>query len=273
MPNDLTAAPPPRIPFAEQLQMAKAFADSGLFGVKSPNQALALMALCEAEGLHPGRAVQIFHVVDGRAAMRADAMLARFQESGGRVRWLKYSSECVEGEFSHPAGGSVVIAWSLADANRAGLMGKNNWKHYPRAMLRSRCISEGCRTVFPGAAAGQYSVEEVQDMSPQQLAATNAAAAANATDPPTELWLRAKAAAKQGVEFYQQFWEGITRAERKALAGKHTELRAEAAAPKPGEVIDAETGEAAPPAQAAAAPSAPLSKEHQSFVDDMEQKP
>ena len=30
-------------------------------------------------------------------------------------------------------------------------------------MLRSRCISEGIRAVYPGCVVGTYSVEEVQD--------------------------------------------------------------------------------------------------------------
>jgi hypothetical protein len=33
-------------------------------------------------------------------------------------------------------------------------------------MLRSRCISEGIRTVFPGVVVGTYTPEEVQDMDP-----------------------------------------------------------------------------------------------------------
>ena len=38
------------------------------------------------------------------------------------------------------------------------------WKKYPRQMLRSRVISEGVRTVFPGATSGLYEVGEVQDI-------------------------------------------------------------------------------------------------------------
>jgi hypothetical protein len=33
-------------------------------------------------------------------------------------------------------------------------------------MLRSRCISEGIRTVFPGVLVGTYTPEEVEDMAP-----------------------------------------------------------------------------------------------------------
>jgi uncharacterized protein YbbK (DUF523 family) len=38
------------------------------------------------------------------------------------------------------------------------------WKKYPRQMLRSRVVSEGVRTVCPGATSGMYVPEEVQDI-------------------------------------------------------------------------------------------------------------
>jgi hypothetical protein len=146
--------------------MAQSVAKSGMFGAKTTEQAMGLMLIAQAEGVHPMRAVQEYHVIQGRPAMKADAMLARFQAAGGRVNWEKYGDEGVTGTFSHAAGGSVRIEWTMARAKQAGLAGKDNWKSYPASMLRSRCISEGVRTVFPGVAVGIYTVEEVQDMDP-----------------------------------------------------------------------------------------------------------
>lgn len=37
-------------------------------------------------------------------------------------------------------------------------------------MLRSRCISEGIRSIFPGSVTGFYSPEEVEDFEPKQVA-------------------------------------------------------------------------------------------------------
>lgn len=150
-------------------KMAVAVAKSGLFGMKDENQALALMLLAQAEGLHPMRAVQEYHIINGRPALRADAMLARFQQAGGRVEWHRLDNECADATFSHPSGGSVRIKWTLEDARRAGLVGKpggDNWNKFPRAMLRSRCVSEGIRTVYPGVVAGIYTPEEVSAFEP-----------------------------------------------------------------------------------------------------------
>lgn len=154
------------IPFEHQMNLASAFAKSGLFGVKTPEQALALMAICEADGLHPAKAVQEYHIINGRPALRADAMLARFQTAGGSVRWGEYTDQRVVGTFSHPQGGSVEVAWTVDMATAAGLTKNPTWRSYPRQMLRARCISEGIRTVFPGVVVGTYTPEEAEDMAP-----------------------------------------------------------------------------------------------------------
>jgi hypothetical protein len=151
------------VPISDIQQMATAVAKSGLFGIKTAEQGVALMLIAQAEGLHPAIAARDYHVIQGRPALKADAMLARFQTAGGKVAWKTYTDVEVTGEFSHPAGGSVTVSWTMKQAQQIGLAGKDNWKHYPRAMLRARCISEGIRTVFPGCVVGVYTPEEVQD--------------------------------------------------------------------------------------------------------------
>lgn len=155
----------PLIPYADMERMAAVIAQSGLFGVKAPVQALALMLVAQAEGLHPASAARDYHVIQGRPALKTDAMLARFQTAGGRVQWHDYGDEVVSATFSHPSGGSVKIEWTIGRARQAGLAGKDVWKQYPRAMLRARVISEGIRTVYPGVLSGMYAPEEVQDIS------------------------------------------------------------------------------------------------------------
>jgi hypothetical protein len=94
-------------------------------------------------------------------------MMARFQQQGGKVDWKILTDEEVTATFSHPSGGSATITWTFEQARKAGLTGKDNWKNYPRAMLRARVVSEGIRTVFPGVVLGVYTPEEVQDIPTQ----------------------------------------------------------------------------------------------------------
>jgi hypothetical protein len=151
------------VPVSEIERMAGAVAKSGLFGIKTSEQAMALMLVAQAEGLHPAIAARDYHIIQGRPALKADAMLARFQAAGGRVKWLQMSDTRVAGEFSHPQGGSVEIDWTIEMAKRAGLTKNPTWGQYPRAMLRARCVSEGIRSVFPGVVVGAYTPEEIAD--------------------------------------------------------------------------------------------------------------
>jgi peptidyl-prolyl cis-trans isomerase C len=65
------------------------------------------MAVAQAEGLHPATAARDFHIIQGRPALKADAMLARFQQAGGTVNWEEYTDAKVTGRFTHPNGGSL----------------------------------------------------------------------------------------------------------------------------------------------------------------------
>jgi hypothetical protein len=155
------------VPVDQIERMALAVAKSGLFGVKTPDQAMALMLVAQAEGMHPAIAARDYHVINGRPTLRADAMLARFQQAGGKVEWGEYTDQRVVGTFSHPQGGSVRIEWTTRMAQDAGLTRNPTWKSYPRQMLRARCISEGIRTIYPGVAIGTYTPEEAEDMAPR----------------------------------------------------------------------------------------------------------
>jgi len=152
------------VPFQDMQLMAKAIADSRLFGLTDVNQVLALGMIAQAEGHAFATAARDYHVIQGKPALRADSMLARFQAAGGKVNWEVYTDERVSGTFSHPNGGSLLVTWTIDQARSIGLVKPGSgWQKFPRAMLRSRCISEGIRSVYPGSVTGFYSPEEVQD--------------------------------------------------------------------------------------------------------------
>ena len=153
-------------PISELEIMANHFVKSGLFGIRKIEEAVSLMIIAQAEGRHPGTVASEYHIIQGRPALKADAILARFQSSNGKVEWHEYTDECVSGTFSHPAGGSLKVDWDMTRAKAAGLGGKDNWKKYPRQMLRARAISDGVRGVYPAVLQGFYTPEEVQDFAP-----------------------------------------------------------------------------------------------------------
>jgi len=155
------------VPMRDIAEMANAISKSNFFGLKTPEQAAALMLVAQADGLHPAKAATHYHIIQGKPSLSADAMLARFQAAGGRVKWEVYGDDAVIGTFTHAAGGSVTIRWDLERAKKAGVQ---NLQKFPAAMMRARCISEGVRTVYPGVIVGMYTPEEVSTFAPPEPA-------------------------------------------------------------------------------------------------------
>lgn len=190
--------------------MASVIAKAGCFGFKTMEQACALMLVAQADGLHPAKAATHYHIIQGKPSLTADAMLARFQQAGGKVSWEAYGDDLVCGTFTHPAGGTVSITWNIARAKKAGV---GNLEKFPAAMLRARCISEGVRTVYPGVIVGMYTPEEVSTFQePQKITyvadvQSDVIAIAEQTEVPESI---ANAATLQGlVEAFQQAVRGV----------------------------------------------------------------
>lgn len=154
MANDL-------LPFSEMRQLAEAGAKSGFFGFTKAEDAIALMVLAQADGQPIGAAFRDYHVIKGKPSLKADAMLGRFLTSGGKVEWHEYSDTKADATFSHPQGGSVRVDWTPERVKKAGITNPLH-DRFPRAMLRSRTISEGVRTVYPSVLGGMYTPEEVE---------------------------------------------------------------------------------------------------------------
>lgn len=166
--NQMTTTQPHAV--ADLEKMSRAIAGSGLFGVRKPEEAFALMLVAQAEGRHPATIAQDYDIIQGRPALKSIAALSRFQASGGRIQWTERGPAACAAEFSHPSGGSLVIRWDIARAQAAGLTGKDNWKKFPDQMLAARVVAEGVRAVFPACLSGLYLAEEVQDFEPRRAA-------------------------------------------------------------------------------------------------------
>lgn len=233
------------VPLDQVERMALAMAKSGLFGIKTPDQALALMLVAQAEGLHPATAARDFHIIGNRPALKADAMLARFLAAGGKIRWIEMTDLKVEAEFSHPQGGTVTVDWTAERAKRAGITNDMHRK-YPRQMLRARVISEGIRTVFPGVAVGVYTPEEVQEFEQPERRERPVVSAAGPVEPAAPsadvdaLLLSARAAAMRGTAAYRAHWAGLNAGQRRALSEFHPALKQDAEAADAQPVEDAE---------------------------------
>ena len=97
------------VPVNDMKSMAQAIVKSGFYGFKSEDQVMAIMAVAQAENKHPATVVQEYDIIQGRPALKSQAILARFQLAGGKVEYGTYTDEKVEMTFSHPSGGSLTL--------------------------------------------------------------------------------------------------------------------------------------------------------------------
>ena len=148
----------------EIAQMGQIFAKSGMYGIKSPEMAMTLMFQAQAEGIHPAKAMQEYHVINGKPSLSSQAMLSRFQLAGGVAKWVKRTATEATLHVEHKQGGELEVTWNIDRAKKAGLLGNPTWAKYPEAMLSARCISEAIRAVFPACLGGMYSTEEEEDI-------------------------------------------------------------------------------------------------------------
>lgn len=130
-----------------------------------PDAVLAAILTGHELGIGPMQSLAKIHVIEGRPAMAAELMRALVL-AGGHDLWVIESNatRCTMGAKRAGSSREATFTWTMDDAKRAGLDGRQNWRKYPRAMLLARCTSEVIRAVFPDVVSGvSYSTEELSD--------------------------------------------------------------------------------------------------------------
>ena len=152
------------IPVSDMTVMADSIVKSGFYGFKNKEQVMAVMLVAQAENKHPASVVQEYDIIQGKPALKSQAILARFQLSGGSVQWDVVTPKAVKGTFKHPQGGSLTVEWTIEMARQAGIYREGSgWSKYPEDMLRARVISRAVRSIYPACILGHYATEEVMD--------------------------------------------------------------------------------------------------------------
>ncbi|QDP46852.1 MAG: putative recombination protein [Prokaryotic dsDNA virus sp.] len=120
-------------------------------------------------GVPPIASMAGIHIVEGKPTLSSGLIASRIKASG-KYRFVvkKHTETECELEFKEKLDGSWesvgVASFTMADAAKAGIGGRTNWKRYPKNMLFARAISNGarwyCADIFTGAI---YTTEEIQD--------------------------------------------------------------------------------------------------------------
>lgn len=149
-----------------QMEAAKRYVDSGLLpsAIKTPQQALTIMQVGREVGVPPTYALRNVHVIEGKPTCSAELLMALVRRTYGQaaIRVADSTNELCTVEYREQGWDGVSsLTFTMDDAKKAGLATKAMWGKYPRAMLRSRAVSEAVRTAFPECIAGLYTPEEM----------------------------------------------------------------------------------------------------------------
>lgn len=151
-------------------RIATVMAASGAFkDAKGSAEAFAKLVIGEELGVGPAAAMAQIYLFDGKVTFGASLIASLVKQSGRykyrveesdtevcRIRWFE-RDESGEWEDVGPS------SFTVGEAQAAGLMSKNNWKHYTSDMLFARALTRGARRYCPDVFGGGsvYTPEEV----------------------------------------------------------------------------------------------------------------
>jgi hypothetical protein len=151
------------VDWAREMEGAKMLMASGLLpqAIKRPEQALFVILAGRDLGLSPVQSLRSINVVQGKVELAADMQLSLFHRAGGKSKWEALTNDRAALWLNAPwLEAPHVETFTMEDAKRTGLTG-DNWRKYPKAMLRSRAITAGLKSIGFDVLAGHYAEGEL----------------------------------------------------------------------------------------------------------------
>jgi hypothetical protein len=156
-------------------RFAMAVVNSGIYrDISTPEIAVVRIQAGMELGLTPIWALSNIMTVNGRCSVWGDALLGIVlahpecedvvETFEGGEKTDDYTAVC---EVHRKGRLPVKRTFSVGDAKKAGLWGKNVWASHPNRMLQMRARSWACRDAFADALRGLGVVEELRDVSSQ----------------------------------------------------------------------------------------------------------
>jgi len=130
--------------------------------IKTGWQFAVIAATGHELGMQPMRAIRSLAMVKGKVVESADSQLARFKAAGGRSQFEVLDETKAILHLIHPNGDKHTESFTIEDAKRAGLSSNSNYSKFPKAMLRSRAITAGLKSVGWEGAVGAYDPDELR---------------------------------------------------------------------------------------------------------------
>lgn len=140
-----------------------------------PREIMAAVMRGAEVGLAPMQALSSIAVINGRASLWGDALPALMQRAGHHIDVVIENEADLEkaravATLTRGDTGKVVVrTFSMADAKRAGLSGKQGpWTQYPLRMLANRARAFAIRDGAADALMGLAMTDEVSDYGPDR---------------------------------------------------------------------------------------------------------
>lgn len=147
----------------QELEGAKMLLRSGLCpgALKTPEAVLFVILAGRDLGLSPVASLRGVTVIQGKIEVSADLQLGLYHRAGGKSQWTTLTDKEAVLALDAPwITGRHLSVWSMKDAERAGLVNQT-WQKFPKAMLRSRAITQGLKDIGFDATAGLYAPGEI----------------------------------------------------------------------------------------------------------------
>lgn len=147
-------------------RLANMLVASGMIPIKKPEAAMAIMLKAHELGIPAMHAFANLHFFDGKLVESAALMVGMAADRCGVTYEVEHWDETrCKLLFRRPGWSQALPSeFTTEDARRAGLLTKDNWKKYPKAMLLARAQSQGVRAIAPDRFAGAYAAEEIGDV-------------------------------------------------------------------------------------------------------------
>lgn len=127
-------------------------------------KATAMIMYGKELGMGPMESIQSIDVIQGKPTQKPQSMKAMVHKKLPAAIFRVVESDdkkCVI-EAARPGDPPMKYPFTIEDAQRLGLVNKDNWKKQPKVMLQWRCIGHVARTVFPDCLSGvSYTPEEM----------------------------------------------------------------------------------------------------------------
>jgi hypothetical protein len=130
--------------------------------IDTPEKAIAIALKGRELGIPPMQAFSHIHIIDGKPTISAELMLSQIWKHCPKavIDYLESTDmKCVI-EAKRPGHKATKFAYTIDEANKAGLLNKANWRGYPAAMLRARTVAIVARALFPDAIMGCSHIPE-----------------------------------------------------------------------------------------------------------------